>query len=61
MQVAHKHLEAFGIAEPKLVQGIPYSPKHVDALFAFVYKLKTDKITATKNPGRLSLEMQGLR
>ena len=60
-QLARKHLDTLGIAEPKLVQDILQSPKHVDALFAFIYKLKTDKIKATKNPGGLFLKMQGLR
>jgi hypothetical protein len=61
VQVARKNLEALGIAEPKLVQGILQSAKHIEALFAFMYKLKTDKIKATKNPGGFFLKMQGLR
>ena len=60
-QMARKHLEAMGIVEPKLVQQILQSPKHTDALFAFIYKLKTDKIKADKNPGGLFLKIQGLR
>jgi plasmid replication initiation protein len=60
-QMARKHLEAMGIVEPKLVHEILQSPKHTDALFSFVYKLKTDKIKADKNPGGLFLKMQGLR
>ena len=60
-QLASKHLEALGITEPKLVQDILQSTNHIDALFGFVYKLKTDKIKAAKNPGGLFLKMQGLR
>ena len=61
MQLAQKHLQNLGVVEPKLVQDILQSPKHTDALFAFIYKLKTDKIKADKNPGGLFLKMQGLR
>lgn len=60
-QMARKHLENMGVVEPKLVHEILQSPKHTDALFAFIYKLKTDKIKADKNPGGLFLKMQGLR
>ncbi|MFD2719910.1 replication initiation protein [Hymenobacter monticola] len=60
-QMASKHLESLGIVEPKLVQEILQSPKHTEALFGFIYKLKTDKIKADKNPGGLFLKMQGLR
>ena len=60
-QMASKHLGALGIVEAKLVQEILQSPKHTEALFAFIYKLKTDKIKADKNPGGLFLKMQGLR
>jgi hypothetical protein len=60
-QLARKHLDTLGIAEPKLVQDILQSAKHVDALFAFIYELKTDKIKVTKNPGGLFLKMVGLR
>ncbi|WP_375379530.1 hypothetical protein [Hymenobacter volaticus] len=61
VQIARKHLETLAIADAKLVQEILQSPKHLDALFAFVYKLKTDRIKATKNAGGLFLKMQGLR
>ena len=60
-QMASKHLGALGIVEAKLVQEILQSPKHTEALFAFIYKLKTDKIKADKNLGGLFLKMQGLR
>lgn len=60
-QMARRHLETLGIVEAKLVQEILQSPKHTEALFAFVYKLKTDKIKADKNPGGLFLKIQGLR
>lgn len=60
-QMARKHLEGMGIVQPKLMNEILQSPKHTDALFSFIYKLKTDKIKADKNPGGLFLKMQGLR
>jgi plasmid replication initiation protein len=60
-QLARKHLDTLGIAEPKLVQDFLQSAKHVDALFAFIYELKTDKIKVTKNPGGLFLKMVGMR
>jgi plasmid replication initiation protein len=60
-QVARKHLEILGITDTKLVQEIMQTTKHLDALFTFTYKLKTDKIKPTKNPGGLFLKMQGLR
>ena len=60
-QLARKHLETLGIQDPQLVQDILQSAKHVDALFAFIYKLKTEKIKANTNPGGLFLKMQGLR
>lgn len=61
VQAARQHLATLGIAEPKLVQEILQTPRHLDALFAFIYKVKTEKIKATKNPGGLFLKMQGLR
>jgi plasmid replication initiation protein len=61
VQLARKHLDTLGIVDPRLMQDILESSKHVDALFSFIYKLKTDKIKATKNPGGLFLKMQGLR
>jgi len=60
-QMARKHLDALSITDAKLVQEITLTPKHLDALFAFMYKLKTEKIKANKNPGGLFLKMQGLR
>jgi hypothetical protein len=60
-QLARKHLDTLGIVEPKLVQDILQSAKHVNALFAFIYKLKTDKIKVAKNPGGLFLKMVGPR
>lgn len=59
-QMARKHLEGLGIVEPKLVHEILQSPKLTEALFGFIYKLKTDKIKADKNPGGLFLKMHGL-
>ncbi|NVO85416.1 replication initiation protein [Hymenobacter terrestris] len=60
-QLARKHLESLNIQEPQLVQDILQSVKLVDALFAFIYKLKTDRIKPDKNPGGLFLRMHGLR
>lgn len=60
-QMARKHLDALSITDAKLVQEITLTPKHLDALFAFMYKLKTERIKANKNPGGLFLKMQGLR
>lgn len=60
-ELARKHLEVLGIDESQLVQDILQSPQHIDTLFAFIYKLKTDKIKAGKNPGGLFLKMCGLR
>ena len=61
MQLGRSHLESLGIKAPKLVQEILDTPKHLEALFAFTYKIKTQKIKATKNPGGLFLKIQGLR
>ncbi|WP_400194274.1 replication initiation protein [Hymenobacter sp. B81] len=60
-QMARKHLETMGIVDAKLVHEILGSPKLTEALFGFVYKLKTEKIKADKNPGGLFLKMNGLR
>jgi len=48
---AKQHLEALGITQPQLVATILGDPKHLDQLFKFTYRLKTDKVKATKNPG----------
>ena len=60
-QMASKHLGSLGIVEPKLVQEILQKPKLTEALFGFIYKLKTDKIKADKNLGGLFLKMNGLQ
>jgi len=61
LQVAHQNLDALGIKDPKLRQTILETPKYLDALFAFTYQLKTNKLKATKNPAGLFLKIQGLR
>jgi len=61
VQMAAKHLDGLGITDPQLVEEILRNPKHLETLFGFVYKLKTDKIKADKNPGGLFLKMSGLR
>jgi len=61
VQVARKHLDTLGIKDPALVSKILTDEKLTTALFEFIYKCKTDKIKADKNPGGLFLKMNGLR
>lgn len=61
LQVARQHLDTLGITQAPLVQQILQAPHLVEELFKFVYKLKTDKVKADRNPGGLFLKMQGLR
>jgi len=61
LQVARQHLDTLGITQAPLVQQILQTPALVEELFKFVYKLKTDKVKADRNPGGLFLKMQGLR
>ncbi|MBX0293195.1 replication initiation protein [Hymenobacter sp. HSC-4F20] len=60
-QLARQHLDTLGIAQPELQQAILTDGHLVDELFKFMYKLKTDKVKADRNPGGLFLKMQGLR
>lgn len=60
-QMARNHLERLSIKDPALISKIMTDKKLTDALFEFVYKLKTDKIKADKNPGGLFLKINGLR
>jgi plasmid replication initiation protein len=60
-QMARNHLERLGIKDPALVSKIMTDKKLTDALFEFIYKTKTDKIKADKNPGGLFLKINGLR
>jgi len=60
-QVARKHLDTLGIKDPTLSSKILTDEKLTTALFEFIYKCKTDKIKADKNPGGLFLKMNGLR
>lgn len=58
---ARQHLATLEIKDPKLVQQVVEDPKLVESLYSFVYKLKTERIKATTNPGGLFLKMHGLR
>lgn len=58
MKVARTKLDELGIKEPGLIKHILATL--MSELFDFCYKLKTDKIKATKNPGGLFLKMHGL-
>ncbi|RZK27573.1 MAG: RepB family plasmid replication initiator protein, partial [Hymenobacter sp.] len=60
-QMARNHLERLGIKDPALISKIMTDKKLTDALFDFVYKVKTDKIKVDKNPGGLFLKINGLR
>ncbi|GAB3298436.1 hypothetical protein GCM10027348_21860 [Hymenobacter tenuis] len=40
-----------------LVPAILEDPKHLGQLFKFTYQLKTEKVKATKNAGRLFLKI----
>jgi plasmid replication initiation protein len=60
-QLACKHLEFLDITDVTLVPKILTDARMVEALFKFMYKLKTGKIKADKNPGGMFLKMQGLR
>ena len=59
-QTARKNLDLLGIKEPNLVKQILCTDTLLTALFDFVYKHKTGKITAKTNPGGLFLKMNGL-
>ncbi|MCB2411139.1 replication initiation protein [Hymenobacter lucidus] len=61
IQLARKHLDTLGIAKLELVQQILNEARLVDELFKFMYKLKTDKVKADRNPGGLFLKIHGLR
>lgn len=55
------HLEELEIRDPKLVSQIVGDMKNLNALYSFMYKFKTGKVKATKNPGGLFLKVIGLR
>jgi plasmid replication initiation protein len=60
MQSAANNLNTLGIKDPALVAQILGSEKLTTDLFEFMYKHKTNKIKADKNPGGLFLKMHGL-
>ena len=59
--MARRHLESLGIKDAKLVNQIISDEKLIDELFKFMYRLKTDKIKADKNPAGLLLTVLGLK
>jgi plasmid replication initiation protein len=59
-QNAMIHLENLGIVDPKLVKEILGDTKIVDALFKFLYNVKTGKKKVTDNPAGLFLTIVGL-
>lgn len=59
--VARQHLAVLGIKDAKLVNRILGDQLLLDELFRFMYKLKTKKIKAEKNPGGLLLSVLGLK
>ncbi len=61
LAVARKHLETLAIKDPALITKILTDEKLTAALFEFIYKVKTEKIKADKNPGGLFLKINGLR
>ena len=60
-QMARNHLEWLSIKDAALITKIMTDKKLTDALFDFIYKVKTDKIKVDKNPGGLFLKINGLR
>lgn len=59
--MARRHLESLGIKDARLVNQIIGDEKLIDELFKFMYRLKTDKIKADKNPAGLLLTVLGLK
>ncbi|MBA9079132.1 replication initiation protein [Rufibacter sediminis] len=59
-QNARTILDDLNIIEEKLVNRILQDENLLNKLFQFNYKLKTDKIKATSNPGGLFLKIAGL-
>lgn len=59
--MARRHLESLGIKDVKLVAQIIGDQKLLDELFKFMYRLKTDKIKADRNPAGLLLTVLGLK
>lgn len=60
MQAACRNLDTLGIKEPSLMKHILTTPALQIALFDFIYKLKTGKTKADRNPGGLFLKINGL-
>lgn len=59
--MASRHLESLGVKDQKLVSRILGDEQLIDELFKFMYRLKTDKIKADKNPAGLLLTVLGLK
>ncbi|MBX0293110.1 replication initiation protein [Hymenobacter sp. HSC-4F20] len=59
--MARRHLESLDIKDPKLVSQIVGDENLVNELFQFMYRLKTDKSKANKNPAGLLLAVLGLK
>ncbi|MCR5890948.1 replication initiation protein [Hymenobacter sp. J193] len=59
--MARRHLESLGIKDAKLIAQIIGDENLVNELFKFMYRLKTDKIKADKNPAGLLLTVLGLK
>ncbi|GAB3306902.1 hypothetical protein GCM10027511_18680 [Hymenobacter humi] len=59
--MARRHLETLGIKDIQLVGRILGDKQLLNELFKFMYRLKTDKIKADKNPGGLLLTVLGLK
>ena len=59
--MARRHLEGLGIKDPRLVSQIVGDERLINELFKFMYRLKTDKIKADKNPAGLLLTVLGLK
>ena len=59
--MARRHLEDLGIKDAKLVSRILGDEQLLNELFKFIYRLKTDKIRADKNPAGLLLTVLGLK
>ena len=60
LSMARTNLDKLDIQDPTLIKRILGDEKLLTKLFQFMYKFKTGKIKADKNPGGLFLKMHGL-
>ena len=60
LQVARTNLDKLDIKDPALIKRILGDEKLLTGLFQFMYKFKTGKIKADKNPGGMFLKIHGL-